>query len=311
MNIIDTLTEGFSQVTKRLWLLIFPILLDLFLWLGPKLSIQPVVDKMIVMLNQTMAMLPADAIPDVGTREMYEVMIEAMQATLGQVNLFALLAWGQWGIPSVAGGIPIDEAAGTVWKLTGYGGMLLAQIAIMGVGLLLAVLFLTLLAQGLRGEHRDGERLTKDILRYWLYAVVLAVPLGLGMVFLISFSSLLGPLAIFSGVLLIWLVLYLSFVPQALTLFDQGPIKAVLTSFTIVRLNFWPSVGFLLLVAVIRRGLGLIWARLLQSAPIGILVAVVGNAFVGTALALAMFLFLHSRVAMLHQANEDGSFKPK
>ena len=312
MSIIDTLSEAFQRVTKRLWLLSFPICLDLFLWLGPKLSIRPVVDKMIVMLNQTMAMLASETIPDVGTSEMFAVMIEAMQTTLGQVNLFALLAWGQIGVPSIAGAIPVDETQGIVWRISGYGGMLLAQIAIMALGLLLAVAFLTVMAEELRSNRREGEALARGILRTSAYAAVLVVPMGAGLVFLLSFSSLLGPLAIFSGVLVIWMALYLSFVPQALTLFAQGPIKALLTSFTVVRLNFWPSVGFLLLVTIIRRGLGLIFGRMLEATPIGVLLAVVGNAFVGTALALAMFLFLRSRVVQIKQAtdDDDGRFRP-
>ena len=310
MSIIDTLSEAFGRVTKRLWLLAFPILLDLFLWLGPKLSIRPVVDKMIAMLNETMAMLASETIPDVGTGEMLDLMIEAMQTTLSQINLFALLAWGQIGVPSIAGAIPVDESQGLVWQISGYGGMLLAQIAIMALGLLLAVAYLSVIAEELQSTRRQGQELARGILRTFAYAAVLVVPLGAGMVFLLSLSSLLGPLAIFGGVLVIWTVLYLSFVPQALTLFAQGPIKALLTSFTVVRLNFWPSVGFLLLVTVIRRGLGLIWARLLETTPLGMMLAVVGNAFVGTALALAMFLFLRNRVVQIKQVDDDGRFRP-
>jgi len=310
VSIIDTLSEAFGRVTKRLWLLAFPILLDLFLWLGPKLSIRPVVDKMIAMLNETMAMLASETIPDVGTGEMLDLMIEAMQTTLSQINLFALLAWGQIGVPSIAGAIPVDESQGLVWQISGYGGMLLAQIAIMALGLLLAVAYLSVIAEELQSTRRQGQELARGILRTFAYAAVLVVPLGAGMVFLLSLSSLLGPLAIFGGVLVIWTVLYLSFVPQALTLFAQGPIKALLTSFTVVRLNFWPSVGFLLLVTVIRRGLGLIWARLLETTPLGMMLAVVGNAFVGTALALAMFLFLRNRVVQIKQVDDDGRFRP-
>lgn len=294
---IDSLTDGFSRVAKRLWLAVIPVLLDLFLWRGPKISIRPVVVRMVELLKQTTDMVAAEAIPDVGTSEMFGAMIDMLQNTLGKTNLFALLAWSQLGVPSIAGIVPVDEAGAWVFQITDYGVMLLLQLLIMGLGLLIAAGFLALLAQELREETRDLRRMVRDTLVYWIYLGAIVVPLGLFMLLSLSFSLLLGPLSIFVGVLLLWIMLYMAFVPQAVTLFDLNPIRAVLTSFTVVRTSFWPAIGFLLLVNVINRGLGLLWARLMTSSSVGALVAMAGNAYVGTSLTLAMFIFVHRRLA--------------
>ena len=40
-GIIDTLSAGFQTVNRHLYLLLVPILLDLFYWLGPRLTVKP------------------------------------------------------------------------------------------------------------------------------------------------------------------------------------------------------------------------------------------------------------------------------
>ena len=46
-GVIDTLTAGYSVVNRSPWVLLIPILLDVFLWLGPQISLAPVVDRAI------------------------------------------------------------------------------------------------------------------------------------------------------------------------------------------------------------------------------------------------------------------------
>jgi hypothetical protein len=310
VGIIDTFTDAFGRVAKKLWLIALPVLLDLFLWVGPKISIRPIVDKLVQMLNQSLSTLAAGTIPDVGTTEMMRTLIDTVQTTLGKTNLFALLAWGQLGVPSVAGALPVTENSPLVLQVSSYAVMLLLQILILGVGLLIAAAFLALLAQELREQARDWRRMARDILVYWVYLAAIFVPFGLFIILILSFSLMLGPLSVFAGVLVLWMLLYLAFVPQALTLFDQNPVRALLTSFTVVRTSLWPSVGFLLLSGIIRQGLGLVWSRLMASTTIGVIVAIAANAFVGTSLALAAFLFLRNRIALYRAALEQRSMGP-
>ena len=44
-GIIATLTTGFEFTTRHVWLIIIPIVLDIFYWLGPRLNITLIVSE--------------------------------------------------------------------------------------------------------------------------------------------------------------------------------------------------------------------------------------------------------------------------
>jgi hypothetical protein len=202
----------------------------------------------------------------------------------------------------VAGLIPIKPGVGTVIELSGYGQMLLVQVLILGLGLLIASLFLGLLAQAVRGENPDLGELVTQVPIYWSHLAMVLAPFGLFLIFSISVSLLFGPLSIFVLVGLIWLMLYMSFFPHAVTLLHQKPLNALGSSFRLVRSNFWPTLGLLVLVNVLSTGLGLIWARLLARSALTTIVAILANAYIGTGLTLALFIFFRDRMAMLTEA---------
>ena len=52
MTIMDTLSAGFDRTTRRLWLVLIPALLDVAIWLGPRLSVSS-------LSQQALAALPS------------------------------------------------------------------------------------------------------------------------------------------------------------------------------------------------------------------------------------------------------------
>ena len=121
----------------------------------------------------------------------------------------------------------------------------------------------------------------------------------------LSFGALLGPLVFFVGVGLLWIAVFIAFVPQAIALAHETPWRAVVSSFVVVRFNFWRTIGLLALTNLLSTGLGLIFVRLLQRGPflVGVL-AIVANAYVGTALTTALFIFYRDRLLMLREVVE-------
>ena len=308
MSIIDTLTAGFNTATKNLVLATIPVLLDLFIWLGPKLSIAPVIGKMVRLYQRAVESLPATASPGMDAPEMFEattMMLDTLQNTVGRTNLLALLAWGRLGIPSIAGVNPIESDARWIIEISEYWEMLLFQLLIWGVGLFLACIFLGMLGQQTREERLDVVTLARRVPMYWLYMALIFMPFGIFLVFSLSTSILLGPFAIFAAVGILWLMLYMSFLPQAITFAEQKPLGALRSSFLIVRSNFWTALGLILLINVINTGLGLMWQRFLMNSVVGTLVAILGNSYVGTALTLALFIFYRDRVATQRESREQ------
>ena len=294
-------------MTRKLWLAAIPVLLDLFLWLGPKLSVAPIVDKTIAMLRQSMDLAQSTGVADANISEMVNATIITMQETFASFNLLSLVAWGRIGVPSIASLNPISSDARTVIQISELWQMASLQIAILAVGLLIACAFLALLASQLREGAPDWQALPSRVLTYWVRMVALFVPFGIGILFALFVSALFGPLAIFMGVLLLWVILYLSFVPQAIILGEAGSIRALWSSFTIVRFNFWSTIALLVLVNLISAGLGLIWYRLLMPTTIGTAVAILLNSYVGTGLTLAVFIYYRDRLTRLEERLQQRS----
>ena len=80
---------------------------------------------------------------------------------------------------------------------------------------------------------------------------------------------------------------------------EEKPLKALFSSFTVVRMNFLPAVGLIILVNVLGMGLGLIW-RSIMGSTVGMLVAILFNAYIGTSLTVASFIFYRDRLARWH-----------
>lgn len=299
LGIIDTISAGFRTLNRKLWLIVAPIFLDLFLWLGPKLSIAPIVERTLMALEKGLEMTSATGTES--SLSMIESMGTLLRETVSQTNLFSLLVWGSLGVPSIAGLKPVDGQANVIFEIDTYWQLFLAQALLLAVGLLIAALFLTLLARALRKEKPPvGEQLER-VLVNWLYLALIVVPLGGILILGGTIGMLFGPLAILVVLVDIWLLVYVTFVPQAITLARVPPLRAIMSSFNVVRMNFWPTVGLLILTNVLNAGLGLIWQRLLLNSTIGAAIAIIASAYVGTALTLALFIFYQDRLMRLHE----------
>jgi len=308
LKVIDTLTAGFSEVTRKLWLATVPIVLDIFLWVGPKLSISPVIDEMVDTFGQTMAAVPSMGASEGDLFQTVELVAEEMRSTIGRTNLLSLLGWGRLGMPGIAGIRPIDPAVDRIVEITGYGQMLLAQLVIMAVGLFIACAFLAMLAQATRDERFDLAKLSAAIPLFWLRLMAVLVPLGIGLILVVFAGLLLGPFAFVVWAILLWLLIYVSFVPQAIAVSGKRPWAAVWQSLSLVRLNFWPAIGLLLLTNIIGAGMSLMW-RLLMVSPVGTVVAIVANAYVGTGLTMATFIFYRDRVERSQEPSAEMASK--
>jgi hypothetical protein len=100
---------------------------------------------------------------------------------------------------------------------------------------------------------------------------------------------------------MIWALVYVSFVPQAIIMSEQPALRAVVVSMTVVRQSFWPSFWLLVLVNVINLGLSTVWARVLGS-NVGMAATILLNAYIGTSLTAARFIYYRDRVAALRAA---------
>lgn len=312
MGIIDTLTAGFDLVRKRPWLIALPVALDIGLWAAPKLSIVSLVHNMFAELTA----LATNASPDVlqGLREQWLVLLEIAEAT----NVASLLVPGYLGVPSLSVGEATSffGQARQVVELRGGLGLIGLVGMLLLAGLFLAACYLGLIAQVVRDGHVDWPRLVAKVPRYWLrligagLAISLALlSFGLPAMLVIGVVSLFSPslASLFLGFaffLAFWLMIYMLFVPEAILLSEDGVMRAIWRSAMVMRFSFWPALGLYALVRVISTGLLFIWQRLAVTAS-GAVVAIVANAFIGTGLTAALFVFYRERLHLHGAATES------
>jgi hypothetical protein len=302
VGVIDTLTAGFDLVRKRPWLILLPVALDVGLWVAPKLSFLSLMRGVVSDTMATAASVGQETLP--ALQEQGELLLEFAERT----NVLSLLTASYPGVPS----LPVESTS--FFGLTRQVIELQSGLALVGLmgalllaGVLIAALYLGLIAQTARDEQVDWRRFLAQVPRYWLRLVGAGLVIGLALLLLglpaglfIGFLALLSPglASLFLGVIsfmAFWLLIYMAFVPVAILFSDDGVAKAIWRSAMLVRSSFWPALGLFLLIYVISVGLLYVWEGLAVTAP-GAMLAIVANAFVGTGLMAAVFVFYRERL---------------
>jgi len=319
-GVIGCLTAGFEMLTQNLQVVALPVVLDLFLWLGPRISVRPLLQGFLDVLT---SQPPAD--PEM-TRQIQQA-VTLLQQFGDRFNLVSMLGgMPMFQIPSLlarrapAAGSPLGApqvlSLSSVLALAPWwGGLAL-------LSLLLGFLYLNEIAhhvkrgEGLGGESAaeggagnqggQGDRIPAGVwklVRFLAFALglivvgsillplwVLAVALGA------SIAEPLGVLLWVGGVgFLSYAALHLLFVIPGLLLGGRGLVRAVGESVVLSHVSLSSVFGFVLLAVVIYEGLGYAWS-LPRSDSWALLVGILGNACVATGLTGAAFVFYRDRV---------------
>jgi len=320
VRVIDSLSAGFGTVVRRIWLLAIPVALDLFLWLGVRLSIEPLILGWLSMVESVPASSGSGILPEEGK--------EALLQLAAQSNLFSLLK-----VPALlaqnssAGWLPPVgeeglEGAGvfagihpSVMEVGNLASLLGIAVVLLLAGLFISTLYLSLIAQVIRREEdepwfpslRSIGVTWRRLLVYALALVLVLVMMGVPLSALVAMAALTGQSLVmlvlnFSLLVFmwawIWLMLYLFFAVDAIVLNQVGVWAGVWTSLQVVRRNFWPTVGLFVLSNVIAAGTAVVWGRL-ASSPWGVLASILGSGFIQTGLVAASLFFFRSRHAQL------------
>ena len=291
IGIIDALASGFTVVHRRLGLLLIPVIADFLYWTGPRITAA-------APLSSVLEAPSAGPAPIVGFDP------------LG-LNLMALLSFH---LPSLARAPSLSSLPMfSPWlplriELTSWPMLLIAVLALGVLGLLLASLYLQLLAGPIRGEDsrltaRSFERLPQ---RTRALAGALLIVLGLttsvGAILLaVSERSAMNLLPAFG----LWVALLFFFVDAAIFVGGLGAIAALRQSISLVWRQFWPCLGIFAALQVISVGLPLFWARLpgnFLNQPWGALIAIPTHLYLLSGLTAGVMGFYKSRVAALAPA---------
>ena len=318
-----------------MWLIALPVLVDLLLWLGPRLSASPLAEVAISLLKVPTAL-------GLMTHNQLFEMTDFLASLGERITLFSFLGLvPMLNVPSLLAGRSNGPPMGMVSPLgrpqeipvSGAGVLLGWWAVLIPLGLLLGFVYLNGLARWvLKGRpakqsrkrrplavgvssSSSGEELGALQVRNWRWKLTRILVFELGLCALAMFfvppwmwlwsatARSSGPVAAellvhFSWGLVLYVAMHLLFVIPGVLVGGRGLWRAVWESIAILHTQSLSVLGLVLLVMLIQGGLSRVW--LLPGLDSwALLVGILGNGCIVTGLMAAVFVFYRERIGEL------------
>ena len=281
-------------MASRPALIIPPLVLDLFLWLGPHLGIARLIDA-----------LTEPAIQAGGLVEEQASLIRQVIESAGErFNLLSALSTIPIGIPSLmAGRMPLENPLGLISRIDvdDAGRVLLIWIGLSGIGLGFGAYYQYWIAGAIApdAELGPGWMAALRMVGFGILIFVGGLVAGITVLIAITLATLILPLlgtgVFFLGfALLFWVAVYLIFTPHGIIRYNQGVFRSMFESFLLVRWNLLATVGYLGMAFGTYWILNLVW-NLPSPASWFSLLALAGHAFVATTLLAGSYAYYQGR----------------
>jgi hypothetical protein len=311
MGVLACLAAGFEIVARRPTLILAPLLLDLFLWLGPRLSLAP----LFAALSRFYENLP----PVEGNlvlldEQMLAQLVQMFSVGAARYDLFAALSPAPLlGIPAVmASQLAVERPMGVRPEI-----VIASPFAALGwvallviVGLGINALYLRIIGLQVIAETESPLPGPQSVWTLWgrLIIFTLIVLFILGTLLfagssLVTLVGLLIPgLAYFAltflFALLVFVAFHLIFAIPGMVQLRRSPLHAIQESVLLTRADFVGLSLLVLLILIISRGFNVVW-MLPDPATWQNLVGIAGHAFVSTALLATLFVYYQERLGFL------------
>ena len=291
-GLVASLMAGFDSVASHIAVILPPVLLDLFLWLGPHLRLKEFLQPLIDRLPSLASAFPS-TFPDLAT-------VQTTWTTVAdKFNFFIILRTFPVGTTSLLSfqlsaqnpfGIPLGLDAGP------FIGMLGWAIFLVFLGWIIGALYYYWVSKvALKSDVRSLWRSMRQAVYLSLIWTGLMFFFGLPALVALSIvtavSPILAQVMIFAGaMILIWLVMPVFFSVHGIFTLQLDALRAILNSLRMVRFTL-PNTGlFLLAFLILNQGLNFLWNTPSQDSW-WMLVGIAGHAFVSTALLAASFVY--------------------
>jgi len=294
-GVINSIRAGFDAIASNVSVIFLPLAFDLFLWLGPRLSMEKLYLSLLPQMVEGWRIL---GIPS----EQIKQMIAQNAEILPGINLFWLLRTVPIGISSLLVGHRFSETPlGTLStiQVSSAGNFFGWIFLLVFVGWVGGGLYFRNVSRIVRGEElidppSVGRALVQTILVsiLWIGVVIMiGIPVLILMTILAAASSFIAQISILVfSFLSMWVAVPLFFWPHGVFLKNQNVIVSIFSSLRMSRISLPTSSMFVLTVILLSVGLNYLWSIPPEGswmAAVGIL----GHAFVATALLAASFIY--------------------
>jgi hypothetical protein len=300
VGVFPSLVEGFEHIAEKPYLVLPPLILDLFIWLGPRLKVERVVDEISSLID--MSVLPTDPQGEISTQiELVRTLLEDFGA---RFNLLTSLSSIPIGVPSlIKARMPLENPLGTAMamEVASPGRILALWLVLAVLGVALGALYHRMIAHPDRTEEgRPGLGvLWGRLLLFTAAAYLLLGALMTVVLIVVSVAGLLSTvlsviLTVLGFSLIFWVALFFVFTPHGMVRNGLGLFRAVLESVQLVRWNVRSTIWYLTLAFIISWLTGQVWFLPAEDSWFNLL-AILGHAFVVTMLIAGSYIFYQSR----------------
>lgn len=298
-GIIGSLRAGFDAIAGNITVILMPLALDVLLWLGPRLSM----DRLVQPIIQQFGSLALSS----GTQaDTVQTATATYQQFFSEFNLLAILRTFPIGVFSLMSGrVPAATPLGTPAVVEiGSAASLLALVGGLTIlGWLLGGIYFHWVAGLVVSEARGtGHAVMQTLLYSALWSVVtwtLGLPLILVIIVLFSINALVGEGALLVlAFLSLWLIVPVFFSPHGIFVKKQNAFASVLGGFQMTRFTLPVTSLFVLTIVLIGIGLNVLWSVPGVDSWLA-LVGFMGHAFITTALLASSFVYYHDMTTWL------------
>lgn len=296
-GVIDTIGLGYAALVARPEVVLPPILLDLYLWLGLRLTARPLTARLAAWVWDE-GTASARVTRDIERWKQFNVfeLLNLRLPTLRVPGLLPLLADGE---PSFARTWVVGDAAWWVVALVG--------VAALCAGFLIGAVYLVGVASAAAGVGAGSDALRPAVagrvglaIGLWLLAILGSLALVCMPLILLAAAGVWFGGGAFSSLLLFgllpaaWGFMYFYFSVEALVVDRVGPFAAMRASYQVVRRYFWQSARFIGVSLLVTTGFPFA-LRALTHQPAGLALAIILHAFVASGMIAAAMLFYRDR----------------
>lgn len=305
-GIINSIKAGFDTIASHITAILMPLLLNLFMWLGPRLQMSALFEaiRQDVVSNWQSLGMPAERIQQ--TLDFYN-------STIPNINLFWLLRTIPIGISSLL--LPHSADA------TPLGSPVIMQVSAFNF---LGWLFLLTLAGWIGGGLyfrsvawvaipnqanviNTFSAITQTILisiACGFILMVIGIPLLLILFLVIQLNAVLANLVVlFISLGSMWVIVPLFFWPHGIFIRNQNFFTSILSSIQLTRFTLPTSSLFVLTVFLLSFGLNFLWNIPPEDSWMTLL-GIFGHSFVTTALLAGSFIYYRDMSAWLQSVIE-------
>jgi hypothetical protein len=313
-GVLASLKAGFDVVSSHILLILIPLALDLFLWLGPRLSVSKVLGPLYALLFEQ-AKRGLTTPEDVKRLSAFQDLFTEGLKRFNLLSLIARLQTFPVGVSSLlARTMPVDSPMGSekIIQVPSLLAVLGAMCLLVVTGWIVGGLYFgwvsntVLLGSAARITPLYAVLQTFILSVVWfLGLVILSIPVMLLLTVLTFISPALASGALFVMLLLsFWVIVPLFFTPHGIFVRGQNAFRSILTSFKMARFTLPTSGMFVFSTFILSTGLNYLWS-VPKSNSWMTLVGIGGHAFITTALLAASFLYYRDMNIWLQKVFEE------